>query len=304
MDFNVCVVIVTYNRLEKLKKTLAYYDKQLLLPKRIVVVNNASTDDTSEFLTAWEKETSSYKKTVINMLENTGGAGGFYEGEKFALQLNDINWVMIADDDAYPTEDYLLGMNNFILNNTSKNIALVCGRVEQNGTSVNIHRSFWISKWNWNFHVYVPECCYNRTFFEPDFVSYIGIIIRKDVLDKAGLVNKDFFIWNDDTEHSFRMKKFGRFICIPQYYMYHDVDIENNQLSWKTYYSYRNKTVFFKKHLKVQFVFVIGLLFIKSLLCPLKGKSMTESKLRITAILNGVLGKLGKHHIYKPGWKP
>ena len=53
MNFNVCVVIVTYNRLNKLKKTLDYYDKQQLSPSHIVVVNNASTDSTSQFLQEW-----------------------------------------------------------------------------------------------------------------------------------------------------------------------------------------------------------------------------------------------------------
>ena len=238
------------------------------------------------------------------MKENTGGAGGFHEGEKFALQLPDVNWVMIADDDAYPMPDYLLGVNDFLVNNDSDDIAVVCGRVDQNGTCVNIHRTFWTSKWNWNFHNYVPKPFYSANYFEPDFVSYVGILIRKDVLDKAGLVNKDFFIWNDDTEHSYRMKKFGRFVCVPKYSMYHDVDAENNELSWKSYYSYRNKTVFFKEHLPKQFWVVLGLIFIKSVLCPLKGKSIAESKLRLTAIINGLLGKLGKHPVYKPGWKP
>ena len=42
-------VIVTFNRLEKLKKALAAYDKQEVKPKYIVVVDNASTDGTNVF---------------------------------------------------------------------------------------------------------------------------------------------------------------------------------------------------------------------------------------------------------------
>ena len=49
-DFNVAAVIVTYNRLEKLKNAIAAYENQLCKPTYIIVVNNASNDGTKEFL--------------------------------------------------------------------------------------------------------------------------------------------------------------------------------------------------------------------------------------------------------------
>lgn len=53
---NICVLIVTYNRLNKLKKSLEAYDKQIVLPKRIVVVDNCSNDGTKEYLVEWEQQ--------------------------------------------------------------------------------------------------------------------------------------------------------------------------------------------------------------------------------------------------------
>ena len=40
MKSNIGIVIVTYNRLEKLKHTLNTYENQSLLPQYIIVVNN------------------------------------------------------------------------------------------------------------------------------------------------------------------------------------------------------------------------------------------------------------------------
>ena len=40
------VVLVTYNRLEKLKIALKSYEEQTVLPKYILVVNNNSNDGT------------------------------------------------------------------------------------------------------------------------------------------------------------------------------------------------------------------------------------------------------------------
>lgn len=305
IKFNVAVVIVTYNRLEKLKKTLKSYAEQTLKPEHVIVVNNNSTDDTRCFLECWSQNDEGYDKHVINLSENVGGSGGFYEGEKYALELEDVNWIMIADDDAYPARDYIYGMANYLLKlDNSNNIAVICGKVIQENDYVNIHRSYLKSKWNWNFHKCIPREDYNKKIIYPDFVSYVGILVNKNVLEKAGLVDRELFIWNDDTEHSYRMRKHGMFICLPQYDIYHDVAAENNNLSWKNYYDYRNKTSFFIKHFRLQSVFIVSLIFLKSLLSPLKGKSFTEFKLRLVAIKDGIVGNMGKDEIYKPGWKP
>ena len=46
----VAAVVVTYNRLEKLKKVLASLESQTRLPQMLVIVNNAATDGTAEHL--------------------------------------------------------------------------------------------------------------------------------------------------------------------------------------------------------------------------------------------------------------
>ena len=47
------VVIVTFNRLEKLKKALKAYEMQTCRPGRILVVDNCSTDGTDVYLQKW-----------------------------------------------------------------------------------------------------------------------------------------------------------------------------------------------------------------------------------------------------------
>ena len=50
------VVLVTFNRLEKLKIALEAYERQTVKPKYILVVDNNSTDGTREYLENWKKE--------------------------------------------------------------------------------------------------------------------------------------------------------------------------------------------------------------------------------------------------------
>lgn len=55
MTSEIGCVLVTYNRIEKLKKTLECYLTQTVPPKYILVVNNCSTDGTGEYLCQWER---------------------------------------------------------------------------------------------------------------------------------------------------------------------------------------------------------------------------------------------------------
>lgn len=91
-NFSVAVVIVTYNRLEKLKIALKSYENQIFLPNYLIVVNNCSTDGTKEYLDCWEKEKNTIRKIVINTNENLGGSGGFYIGQKASMKLN-VDWI-------------------------------------------------------------------------------------------------------------------------------------------------------------------------------------------------------------------
>ena len=298
------VVIVTYNRLDKLIQTLRAYDEQTVSPYEIIVVNNCSTDNTLDYLNKWKNVSRNYKKIIITTEKNIGGSGGFYMGEKYVQDHENLDWLMISDDDAYPCNTYIEGMIDYIKGKDCSKVAIVCGRVDEYGNCQNIHRSIWTSSWNWDYHQPVPLDWYNKELFYADFASYVGIVINLQIMNKAGLVDPLFFIWNDDSEHTFRLRKFGNIICIPRYFMTHDVNIENNALNWKMYYSFRNKTVFFRRHFPVKVFFIIGFLLFKTLLCTIKGRSYTEVVMRFRAIYNGIVNRLGLHSVYKPGWKP
>jgi GT2 family glycosyltransferase len=86
------IVVVTYNRLEKLKITMECFDKQTVPPKYVLVIDNASTDGTAEYLKQWETSYSQYNKHVIRNNKNLGGSGGFYTGLNAALNMN-ADWI-------------------------------------------------------------------------------------------------------------------------------------------------------------------------------------------------------------------
>lgn len=297
-------IIVTFNRIDKLKKALASYDNQIFAPYYLIVVNNASTDGTYEYLEKWKNIPNNYQKIVIHKEHNTGGSGGFYAGQKKALEL-DIDWVILGDDDAYLKNDFISRANKICssIAKSHQNVAAICGKVYQQESYYG-NRQILTSKWKINCTRNISLDAYQLKFFPIDVFTYVGPVINVNALRSVGLVREDFFIWHDDTEHCLRLKKYGEILCYPELEIMHEVDSANFSLSWKDYYGWRNQICLFKELMPVQFPWLLFLAIIKAFLCILKGKTLTEVQLRLRGIRDGALGKMGINAIYKPGWKP
>lgn len=97
----VAALIVTYNRLVSLQRCLGRVCEMDF--HSVVVVNNASSDGTSEWLSTQIDS----RLKVLNLPENTGGAGGFSAGLGFLINQVDWTHVCLFDDDAWPASDWL-----------------------------------------------------------------------------------------------------------------------------------------------------------------------------------------------------
>lgn len=306
------VVIVTYNRLEKLKIALSSYEKQTLKPEYILVVNNNSTDGTKEYLeNEWQKGKTEIERKIVNLDKNTGGSGGFYEGLKNSLEL-DAEWIWVADDDAYPKENAFEIGSNYINNHKNDNLSAICGTVlKSDGKTIDCshRRKIYTSAFNRISQPYSKEKDYEKEEFEINGFSYVGTMINKEKLEKTELTKKDYFIYYDDTEHSYRLSKLGKIVCIPKMQIVHDAP--HSQMSeivkWKLYYLVRNTLDFIhsnfdEKYFKEQ-CFEVPFKFKVAVF--LFGKDKKYGYMMIDeAVKDAKKGKTGLHDIYKPGWNP
>ena len=135
-------VIVTYNRIGELRRSLKCYTHQTRPIDRLIVVDNCSTDGTVEYLQLWEKRDEGVTKEVVYLPSNMGGSGGFHHGLKKMLTYEDIDWIWVADDDAYPVLDAFEKAETFINDHADEmdTIAAICGGCGYDGHFSNIQR--------------------------------------------------------------------------------------------------------------------------------------------------------------------
>lgn len=304
---NFGVVLVTYNRLDKLKIALECYENQTYLPKNMIVVNNFSDDGTKEYLDEWLNKKSKIKKQVINLGQNTGGSGGFYNGLKNVLK-TELDYVWVSDDDAFPENNCFEIANDYLLNNKEENISAICGTVLNRGNIDIVHRRRLYRGLMFLFQIFVSKREYKKDFFELNLFTYVGTFINIDKLKKVGITEKEYFIYCDDTEHSYRLSTVGKILCLPAIKIIHDGPLNNGHdgVTWKLYYGIRNSIDFVKKSFPRRYYYTYKLYFRLKYyaMTTLLWKNKVDGyKLINCAIKNGGKGKLGTDSKYRPGWK-
>ncbi len=253
MSKNTVAVIVTFNRLEKLKQTLQHTLDQPFY--RVVVVNNASTDGTE----AWLDEHADPRLHIIHSQQNLGGAGGFHLGfDCAARQFPEAEWLVAFDDDAHPQAGMLETFNQLDVPAETGSLAaavyLPDGRIsEMNRPSVNpfwhlkelIFTSF---KGRQGFHVDDEEYELD-SHREIDASSFVGFFLRLSLIreNRIGLPRTELFIYADDIIYILQLRKAGiKHWFVPRLKFVHDCDTLVNQQDvyrplWKVYYTFRNR---------------------------------------------------------------
>jgi len=199
----VAVVVVTYNRLSLLKECLAALKNQTLKINKIFIINNGSTDGTTEWLAQQDG-------FVIVNQENLGSSGGFSKGISMASEEN-FDWIWVMDDDAEPALNCLENCLKAANGNDVDIIAPLLLKASTNKVDV-MHRGTIVEslmKFESVPHL-LREDKVNTDYVENvEFVSFVGPIYSKKAVQIVGVPKAELFLHHDDFEYSLRMKDAG-----------------------------------------------------------------------------------------------
>lgn len=206
----VAAVVVTYNRKRLLIECLDALLSQSRPIDKIFIIDNASTDGTYQLLS--ERGYLNWSEVeYVRLPENTGGAGGFYEGIKLAYE-GGFDWIWIMDDDAEPLRDAFDKMYSYLVSDFA---AVANLKVDEDGVPQYHHLGwFEFKRIEGRFiRVITPENIKSSSL-EIDFSSFVGLAISRSAIAKIGLPKKEFFIHHDDIEYCARLQGVGEILLI------------------------------------------------------------------------------------------
>lgn len=281
----IAAVVVTYNRKELLKECLDAILHQTYPVDSIILIDNASTDGTPNFL----KEKGYFDNPKIDYMrlpENTGGAGGFYEGIKRAYKKY-YDWIWCMDDDGKAEKNTLEELINSKVfnNNNCLNSLVLCPKSKKLSFFIPL-----LSSYN-SFLDYYFKLTDDPSLLKKESKSSVyewamffnSTLISRKIIEKVGLPKKELFIWGDEVEYFLRIRKYGfRTFIILDSIFYHPKKMKTTEYSLKDYFKFRNY-VYINKNYKKWFFARLLILLLRAI--------RTRQPIMLKAIYCGLVNK-------------
>lgn len=242
-DKLVVAVIAAFNRKELLKEGLQALIAQKYPNLKVVVVDNASTDGTKEYIEDLVDEKKIY---YIRSEKNLGSSGGFNLGIKKAFELK-CDYVWILDDDTIVHDDSLKILMDYA-SKLNEDFGFLGSKVlwkDGNLCKMNLQRT----------SVFKTNEDYKSPIVQIMLSSFVSMLIKKEVIEELGLPMEAFFIWTDDWEYSRRISRKHKSYLINESVVTHkcasneggNIAIDDPNRLFRYKYAFRNDGYFYRR---------------------------------------------------------
>lgn len=248
-------VVVTFNRKDDLVKNIEAMLSQTCQVDKYFIIDNHGSDETEQRL----REAGYLSNPLIEYVyleENIGGAGGFYTGLKLAYD-EGFDLICLMDDDGRPADTNMMKTlvdkacelhqtNVYLLLN-----ALVYGPNE-------------VLSFGLNGGIKTKKDALRRAengLILGTINPFNGTLVSRELVDKIGYPNKDFFIKGDEQDYYYcALNADASVATVVDSNYYHPI-LERKSFKilgkikkgstespWKEYYRARNFTYMFKRN--------------------------------------------------------
>ena len=201
----VAAVVVTRDRLALLKECVACLLSQSAACD-VLVVDNASSDGTDR----WLAELSRTHPQVLfrRLSENTGGAGGFHYGMRWAVE-DGWDYVWIMDDDCRPAADALerLLEADSLLGGPERYGFVSSAVLWTDGHECVMNRQK-VSRKYYRYTELLKE-----GILQVEQATFVSLLFPAETVRAFGLPLREYFIWGDDIEYTRRIAVRGKRPC-------------------------------------------------------------------------------------------
>ncbi|WP_297423406.1 glycosyltransferase family 2 protein [Clostridium sp.] len=259
----VFIILVNYNAYKDTIECVESLRKIDYLNYKIIIVDNASTNDSFEILTRSLKDC-----IIIKSKKNLGFAGGNNLGLRYALD-EGADYIMLLNNDTLVEPNFLSNMlNSFHQDNK---IGIV-------GCKIMYHPQkdiIWYGGGNINWFKFIGEhhgikeldrgqCDEEK---EVDFITGCCLLIKSSVIRRIGFLSEEYFMYFEDVDFCVKVKEAGYKVWYnSKSVIYHKVGLSGGgeesvfSIKWCT----RNRLLFMKKYKNrvSKFTYILANIFI------------------------------------------
>lgn len=191
----VCAVVVTHNRRALLVQCLQALRAQVRAPDHVLVVDNASTDGTSELLRE------GYPDVEVRTLTSNGGAsGGFHEGLRRA-HADGFHWIWTMDDDTIPEPTCLQALLEAAEVLPGGAPALLSSKVVWTDGQLHPMNYQGFERTRTARVIAASEL----GLMPLRTATFVSLLVHRRAVDSHGLPLERYFLWSDDIEYTARI---------------------------------------------------------------------------------------------------
>lgn len=250
------VVLINLNTHDFLQACLASMRRQLDEPQyEIILVDNGSIDGSVDMVRREFPQVRVFPQT-----ENLG----FTKANNVGLREAHGNYLLILNSDTEVVDDALEKMCDYMdahtdvgalgaqLLNTDRTVQLSCRRFPSFKTAL-FHRYSLLTRLfpnnKYSAEYLMTDTGHNQTM-EVDWVSGACLLTRRATTDEVGLLDEGFFIYAEDVDWCYRIKKAGwKVVYYPDAKVLHHIGRATRKIPYKmTYERHRSMWRFYRKH--------------------------------------------------------
>jgi GT2 family glycosyltransferase len=243
----VAIVIINWNNFSDIKECLESLDRITYSNYEVIVVDNASRDDSVEKL---RREFPQH--TVIRNLVNKGFAGGCNVGIRYALDRG-IDYILLLNDDTVVEKGFLEPAVEAMINN--EKLGIVCGKIYYHSTPRVIWSAGGVMK-SWITGTPFSIVGHNEIdvgqFDEKRSIDWcVGalMLIPRSVFEKVGLLPDCYFLCMEEGDFAVQVRRAGfELSYVPDSIIWHKVGVSGNISIRSIYNNYRNRLLFMERN--------------------------------------------------------
>ena len=202
----VFVIVLNYNGRKYLKDCLSSLESQTYADCRVIVCDNASTDDSIEYIKHNFPST-----IIIQNKKNLGFAEGNNVAIKFALKQG-TDYVFLLNNDTVLEKDLIERLVKVAKINNK--IGIVGPKI------LDIRDTSFVQEIGWTCDIFGfpiairEEKSGKQTISEVFYVSGCAMLIKQELLDRVGLFDEEYFMFAEDLDLCWRAQLAGYLILV------------------------------------------------------------------------------------------